>query len=150
MIIIESVPESILNHGIHQGTVIHPVAVAGLRNRIGSHGHVFHAAGHYHIRISGHDHLSRLIHTVQTGTADYVHGHCRHLNGKSRLDGCLTGHILAQACLDDTAHVHLIYIFRLYTCPVQGFLDHDGPQLRGRSGAQRASHGTDGGTACSG
>ena len=150
MIIIESVPERILNHGIHQGTVIHSVTIAGLWNCIRRHGHIFHTAGHYNIRITGHNHLRCLVDTVQTGTAHHIHGNCRHFDGQSCFDGCLTRYVLALSCLDDTSHVHLIYIFRLYSRPAQGFLDNNCTQLNYGGRAQCAAHGTDCGTACTG
>ena len=150
MVIIESVPQGILDHGVHQSTVVHPVSVTGLGNRVGSHGHVLHAACHNHIGISCHDHLSRLVHAVQTGAAYHVHGDSRYFDGQSRLDGCLTGHVLSLGRLDDASHVHLIHSLGLHACPVQGFLDYNRSQLCGGGGAQGAAHGADSGTAGTG
>ena len=118
MIIIECIPESILNHGINQCTVIHSISETCLRNRVGSHGHIFHTACNNNISVSRQNHLSRLIYAVKTGTAYNVHGNRRNFNGKPCLDGSLTGHVLPLPCLDNASHVYLVYSLRRHACSV--------------------------------
>ncbi len=64
MVIIESIPQGILDHGIHQGAIVHPVAVTGLGNRIRCHGHILHTACHHNVGIPCHNHLCCLVHAV--------------------------------------------------------------------------------------
>ena len=150
MIVVECIPESILDHGINHCRIAHTVAVTCLRDCVRSHGHVLHTTGNHDVSVACHNHLGSLVYTVQTGTADNVHGNSGNLDGKTCLDGCLTSYVLALACLNNAAHVNLIYILRLNACSVQSFLDDDSAQLSCGGSAQCASHGTDCGTACSG
>ena len=148
MVIVKRIPQSILNHGIHQSTIVHPITESRLGYRIGSHGHILHSACHNNICIPCQNHLSSLIDTVQSGTAYNVHGHCRYLNRQACFDRCLTCHILSLTGLDDASHIDLIHILRLHPCPVQRLLDYDSAQFSCGSSAQCAAHGTDGGTTC--
>ena len=42
--------------------------------------------------------------TVQTGSADHVHGNSGNLIGKACLDGSLTSYVLAKTSLDHATH----------------------------------------------
>jgi predicted DNA-binding protein (UPF0251 family) len=84
-------------------------------------------------RITGHDHLCCLVHTVQARTTYHVHGNCGNFNGKSCLDRSLTCYVLSLTCLDYTSHIYLVNCFGSNACSLQSLLDHDSAQLRCRS-----------------
>ena len=117
MVIVERIPKGVLDHGIHQSSVVHPVSITSLRNGVGSHGHILHAACHNDVRIAGHDHLSGLVHAVKAGTAYHIHGHRRHLDGQPCFDGSLAGHVLPLACLDYAAHIYLVNLLGSHAGP---------------------------------
>ena len=148
VILIESVGQSIVYHGINHGRISHSVSVTSLRDRVRSHGHVLHAARDNHVSLACQDHLGSLVHAVQSGTAYHVHGHGRNLDRQTRLDGRLTRYVLSKSGLDNAAHIYLIHRILRDTGPLQRFFDNDPAQLNGGSRAQAAAHGADGGTAC--
>ena len=136
VIVVECIPESIVYHGIYQSTIVHSVSETALHHSVRSHGHVLHTACYNDVGISCHDHLCSLIYAVQTGTAYNVHCYSGYFNGKTCLDGCLTGHVLSLTCLNNATHVYLVNLLRLNTCSVQRFLDNDCTQLRCGGSAQ--------------
>ena len=146
MILVESIPQCVVYHGIHQSAIVHSITVTAIHHRIGSHGHVFHTACHYDIGIAGLDHLRRHVDTVQTGTAYYVNCYRRSLHRKPCLDGCLTRNVLSEACLNNTAHVNMINLICRNACSLQRFLDYDGTKYRCRRRSQSSAHFTDSGT----
>ena len=154
MIIVESVPQRIVDHGINQLAlahgVAHAVAVAALHHGEGSHIHVLGAAGNHDVGIAGLDHLGSHVDAVQTGTADNVDGDGGNRDRQAGLDAGLTGDVLAQASLDDAAHVDMVNLLGLDACAVDGFLDDDGAQLSGGDVGQRAAELADGSTAGTG
>ena len=147
MIVVESIPQGVVHHGIHQGGVAHAVAVTALHHGIGGQGHAFHAAGDNDIGVARFDHLGGHVDAVQTGTADNINGNGGGGHGQTGLQGSLTGDVLAQAGLNDAAHINMIDLLGGDACAGKGFFDDDGTQLRSRDSAERAAHGADGGTA---
>ena len=135
MVIIEHIPQSVVHHGVHHGGIAHAVAVAGVFQSVGSHGHILHTAGDHDIGLPCLDHGGSHVHAVQTGTADNINCHGRSLHRNPGFDGSLSCHVLAQTSLDDAAHVDLIYLIHRDSCPIQRFLDHDGAQIRSRGRA---------------
>ena len=135
MIIIESIPQCILDHGINQCTVVHSVTVTSLHHSVRSHGHVLHTACNNDVCITCLNHLCRHVDTIQTGTAHYVDGNCRNLIGNPCFNGGLTSHVLTLSCLDDTTHIYLINFLRRNPCSVQRLFDYDCSKLCSRSRA---------------
>ena len=129
MIVIESIPQCIIHHGIYQCTVVHSVTVTSLRNCVRCHGHVLHTACNHDVGIACLDHLCRHVDTVQTGSAYNVDGNCRNLIRKSCLNGSLTCNVLTLSRLDYTTHIYVIDLIRCYSCPVQCFFDYDCAKL---------------------
>ncbi len=125
MIVVESIPQGIIDHGIYQRVVSHAVAEASLHQCVGSHGHAFHTARNDDLCLSGADHGRRCVNSVQTGTADNVHGYCRALYRKSCLNGCLTCYILSKPGLDDAPHINHVYFFRGNTGSLQSLFDNN-------------------------
>ena len=64
MIIVEGIPQSVVNHGVNQLTIIHTVAIAGIVQRIRSHGHILHTARNNNIGLAGSDHSGSHIDTL--------------------------------------------------------------------------------------
>ncbi len=156
MVIIVYIPQGILDHRINEGVLSllvrphHTVAVTALGNCERSKGHGLHAAGNNYVSVACDDHLSRLVHAVQTGAADNV---CRNgcgLNGKACLQGSLTGGVLAEACLDDAAHVYVLYVLRLDACALDCLFDDSCAEVNCRDGGKLAAHRADGCTTCAG
>ncbi len=140
MIIIECIPEGILDHGVDQLAVVHSVTITALHDCIGSHGHVFHTACDYDIRIACNDHICCHVDTVQTGTAYDIDGNSRDFHRKTGLDGSLSCHVLALACLDNTAHQNFADLICRNACAVKSLLDDDGTKIGCRSCAESAAH----------
>ena len=146
------IPQSIVDHGIHDLALAHgsahAVAVTALHHCKGSHVHVLHAACDHDISIASLDHLSSHIDAVQTGATHHVDGDSRGLDGQTSLQSSLTCNVLAQTSLNDTAHVDMIDLLRCDVCTVQGFLDDNGAQLNCGNVCQSAAELANSGTAC--
>ena len=147
VIVIESIPQGVIYHGIYQGSIAHAVAVTALHHGVGGERHALHTAGYYDIGIASLDHLSGHIDTVQTGTADDIDGNGGGGHRQASLQGSLTGDILAQTSLDNAAHVNMVDLLGGNAGAVQGLLDNDGTEFSGGNGAESTAHGADGGTA---
>src|SRR5699024_3118564 len=128
--------------------VAHAVAVAALHHGEGGHVHVLSAACDHDVRVAGLDHLGSHVHAVQTGAADHVDGDGGSLHRQAGLQRSLTCHVLAQAGLDDAAHIDMVHLLGLDAGAVDGLLDDDGAQVGGRGVGQGAAKFTNGGAAC--
>jgi hypothetical protein len=128
--------------------IAHAVAVAGVRDGIRGQIHVLGAAGDHDVGIAAHDHAGRFVDAVKAGAAQHVDRDGGHFHGQAGLQGRLTGHVLAAAGLDDTAHVDLIDLLGLHIGAAQRLLDDDGAQICGRGRLQAAAELAHGGTAC--
>lgn len=147
VIVIESIPQGVIYHGIYQGSIAHAVAVTALHHGVGGERHALHTAGYYDIGIASLDHLSGHIDAVQTGTADDIDSNGGGGHRQASLQGSLTGDILAQTSLDNAAHVNMVDLLGGNAGAVQGLLDNDGTEFSGGNGAESTAHGADGGTA---
>ena len=154
VVVVEGVPQRVVDHGVHQFALAHggahAVAVTALHHGEGGHIHVLGAARDHDVGVAGFDHLGRHVDAVQAGAADHVDGDSRSGDRQAGLDAGLTGHVLAQARLDDAAHVDMVDLLRLDAGAVDGLLDDDGAQLGSRDVGQRAAEFADGSTAGAG
>ena len=116
----------------------------------GSHVHVLHAACNDDVGIAGLNHLGSHVDAVQTGAADHVDGDGGGLDGQAGLQGSLTCNVLAQASLDNAAHVDMVDLLGLDVCAVQSLLDDNGTQLCSGDIGEGAAELTDGSTAGAG
>ena len=148
------IPQSVVDHRVNQLAlahgVAHAVAVAALHHGEGSHVHVLHTAGNHDVGIAGLDHLSSHVDAVQTGAADHVDGDSGNLDGQTGLQGSLTGNVLAQTGLNDTAHVDLVDLLGLDMGAIQRLFDDDGAQLSGGDIGEGAAELANGSTAGAG
>ena len=149
-----SIPQSIVDHGVNQFAlahgVAHAVAVTALHHSEGSHIHVLHAAGNHDVGIAGLDHLGSHVDAVQTRAADHVDGDSGGLDRQASLQRSLTSDVLAQASLDNAAHVNMVDLLRLDVGTVQSLFDDDGAQLSSRDIGEGAAELANGSTACAG
>ena len=146
------IPQSIVDHGVHQLAlahgVAHAVAVTALHHSERSHIHVFHTTCNNDVSIACFDHLGSHVHTVQARAANNVDGDSGGLDGQAGFQRSLACNVLAQTSLDNTAHVNVVNLLRLDIGAVQGFLDDDGAQLCSRDIGQGAAELADSSTAC--
>ena len=125
VILIESIPQCIVYHGIHKFTIVHTVTKTSIHSCVRSHGHVLHTTGNNDISISCLNHLSCHIYTVQTGTTNNVYGNCCCLDWKTSTDGCLTSYVLTKTCLDYTSHVNMVNGILWHACSLKSLLNND-------------------------
>ena len=85
MIIVESVPESVLDHAVDERTVVHTITEARLIESEGGERHIFHTACYNDISVACLDEISSHIHGVKTGAADHIQCDGRNRNGKTRV-----------------------------------------------------------------
>jgi hypothetical protein len=57
MVVVKSFPQTILDHQVNQGAIVHSISIAGIGQGKGSHAHIFHPTGYYYINITGFDQL---------------------------------------------------------------------------------------------
>ena len=135
VIVVESICKGVCDHGVVDLVIAHAVAETGVLQGVGSHGHVFDAAGYDDVSLALPDHSGGGIYAVQTGAAEHVDGDGRGFHGNAGIDSGLSGGILAGSGLDDTAHVDHVHLLRFYAGALQGLFDNDGSQFRGGGGA---------------
>ena len=147
VIVVIGVPQTVLDHGVHQLLVAHTSAPAGVHGGIGSGAHVLGAAADHDVGITGQDGACALDDGLHAGAADHADGIGRHGVGDTGLNGNLTRHILALCRSQDAAEHQLIHVLGSNVGTLQGLLDHDRAHLGGRSVLQGAAKGTDSGSA---
>ena len=136
MIVIERIPQTILDHDIDEFAVAHtqtPTSFAAGNKR--SVGHAFHTAGNDDVVIASQDGLSSQFHTFQAGTADFIDSKSRNFNRQASFDGCLTSRVLAQSSLEDVTKNDFVNFFTRDISSFQASLMTIAPS----SGADRGS-----------
>ena len=147
MVVVESIPQTVVHHGVDDLVVAHAGAPTGGGDGIGSGGHILGAAGHDDLSIAGHDGAGSLDDGLHAGAAHHGHGVSGDLDGQTGLQGDLTGGVLAQAGGQDAAEHDLVNVLGLHAGAIQSFLDDDSAQLDSGSVLQGAAKGADSGTA---
>ena len=130
MIASKSIMQGITQKRIVHHGCSHTVTETCIIKKVRCLAHILHTACHNDISISAGDQLGCQIHTVQTGTAEYVNRSCRNLYRDSCVNCCLSCGVLSKSCLDNTAHIYLINLLRPYTGSLQSLFDHNGSQIR--------------------
>ena len=146
----EGIGKGVLEKRILQGSVAHAVAVTALLYQIRCAGHVLRTAGNDDISVAAGNQLGGQIDTMKSGAAQYVNCGCRNLHRDTGVHGGLSGDVLPLSRLDNAAHIYFVNHFRLYSCPVQGLLNHDGAQVSCGYSGKRATHNADCGSAAAG
>ena len=147
VIVVISVPQAVLDHGVHDLLVAHAGAPALVRQSKGSSGHVLGAAGQDHISVAGQDAAGALDDALHTGAAHHTHGVSGNLEGDAGLHSGLAGRVLAQTSGEDAAEHNLVYLLGLHAGAVEGFLHDHSAHLSGGHILQASAKGTDGGAA---
>ena len=111
VIMVEGVGQSVIDHRVHQSSIVHAIAEAGIGQGIGGHRHILHTSGNNNISLTCLDHVGSLDNALETGTTYNVHCQSGNLHGDTCLDGSLTGHILSQAGLNNASHLHFVNHF---------------------------------------
>src|SRR5690606_15969682 len=89
VVIVEGIPQAIVDHGVDHCPVTHALAVAAVGNNVGRLAHAFLAAGNHHLGVATTDCLDRHVNGLETGAANLVDGHGRHRSGYPSVDGGL-------------------------------------------------------------
>ena len=147
VIVVISVPQTVLNHGVDQLLVAHASAPAGVHGSVGSSTHVLGTAADNDVGIAGQDGASAFDDGFHTGTADHTDGVSGNGIGDASLDGDLACDVLALSSGQDAAEHQLVNILRSDVGALQRFLNDDSAHLRGGSVLQGAAEGTDSGSA---
>ena len=147
MIVVVSVPQAVLDHGVDELLLAHASAPAGLGDGVGSSGHILGAAAHDHVGVAALDGAGALDDGLQTGAADHADGVGGNLQGDAGLDHALTGHVLALRGGQDVAEHDLVQPLALDVAPLEGLGHDDGAQLSGGDVLQGAAKLADGSTA---
>ena len=126
MIVVISVPQTVLDHGVHQLLVAHASAPAGVQGGKGSGAHVLGTAADHHVGIAGQDGAGALDDGLHAGAADHAHGVSGNGVGDTGLDGHLAGDVLALGGGQDAAEHDLIHVFGGDIGTLEGLLHHHG------------------------
>ena len=147
MVVVERIPEGVVDHRVDYLAVVHAIAEAGVGQRIGSHRHVLHAAGHDDVGLAGHDHRGSHVNRLQAASADVVDGHRGNGLGDAGMDRSLTGGALTHRSGQDVAENNLVDLIGRDSGAGDRFLHDDGAELLGRDVGEGSTHLADGGTA---
>ncbi len=147
VVVVVDVPESVVHHGVDDLGVAEAVSLARLRQKIGSVGHGFHAAGDDNGTVSGLHRLRCERDRFQSGAANLVdcHGTCRRR--QSAVDCGLPRGILTESSGDDVAHDAFVDLRRIDAGTSDSLADSDGAKLRSAEVGEAALKFSDGGAA---
>ncbi len=147
MVVVERIPQAVLDHGVNKLLVAHAGAPAGVGRGIGGGAHVLGAAADDDVGVAGKDGAASLDHGLHAGAADHADGVGGNGVGEACAHADLTGDVLAEAGGQDAAEHQLIDIFGGDVRALEGFLHDDGAELSGRGVLEGTAEGTDSGTA---
>ena len=129
VVIVEGVPQAIVDHNVNNLAVVHPVTEAGIGQSIGRKAHVLHTAYYHNVRIAGGDHVRSKVDALETAAANVVDGQRGHALGQTGLYGGLTGGALAKTGLQHVAHQHFVHVLGLNARAANGFLYNQSTKL---------------------
>ena len=147
VIVVVSVPQAVLDHGVDDLGVAHPGAPTVGGDGIGSAAHALGAAAHHQDGVAALDGGGTLDDGLQAGAADHADGVGGHLQGHTGLDHALTGHVLALSGGQDVAEHNLVQPFALDVAALEGLGNDGGAQVSGGDIPQGAAEGADSSTA---
>ena len=145
VVVVEGVPQAVLDHGIDQLAVAHALAGTGRRHHVGGLAHVLHAAGDDDVGVAAADRLGAQVQGLEAGAADLVQGHGRYGMRQAGLDRGLAGGVLPGTGGQHVAEDHFIHFAAVEAALLQQALDHGGAQLDGGNAGQGALEAADGG-----
>ncbi|MDT4818636.1 hypothetical protein FQZ97_517340 [compost metagenome] len=95
VVVVEGVPEAVLDHAVDQFGVAHAQAGARGGHDVRGEAHVLLAAGDDHPGVAAADRLGRQVQGLEAGAADLVQGHGRHRMGQAGEEGGLACRVLS-------------------------------------------------------
>ena len=147
VIVVESVPQAVLDHLVDNLLVAHTGAPAFVGQGVRSSTHVLGAAADHDVGVTGQDGTGTLDDRLHAGAADHAHGVSGNGIGDASLHRDLTGGVLALTGSEDAAEHQLVHVLGSDVSALQGFLDNDSAHVHGGGVLQRATKGADSGTA---
>ena len=150
VILVESVPQTVVDHDVDHLRVEHSRAPAGSGHGVGSQGHGFGTACDDDVSVAGLDDLSGETYAAKTGTADLIDGHCGSLLRETCCQGDLACDVLTQAGLQYAAEYELVDLFGLDASSLNSLFDNR--LTEGNSGGvlQGSAEAADGCSGCAG
>ena len=146
VVVIEGVPKAIGNHGVYHVPVTHALAVAAVRQHMGSLAHALLATGNHQLGVTAANGLDRHVHCLQSGTTHLVDRHCRYRCGDAGVDGCLACRILAATGRQNLAKDYFVDLIGGDAGLLKQGFDNGAAQLIGTQAGQPAAEAADGGT----
>ena len=147
MVVVEGVPQAVLDHGVDELLVAHASAPALIEGGEGSGAHVLGAAADDDVSVAGENGTAGLDDGLHAGTADHADGVSGDGVGQACAHADLAGNVLAEAGGQDAAEHQLIDVLGSDVRALEGFLDNDGAELSGGGVLEGTAEGTDSGTA---
>lgn len=146
VVVVEGVPQAVLDHAVDQLRMAHAQAGAGAGHDVGRQAHVLLAAGDDHLGVAAADRLGAQVQGLEAGAADLVQGHGRHADRQAGLDRRLARRVLPGPGGEHLAEDHFVDLAGIETGLFEQAADHRGAQLGGGNAGQRALEAADGGT----
>ncbi|MNE41221.1 hypothetical protein D3C80_1352810 [compost metagenome] len=138
VIVVEGVPQAILDHAVLQLRMAHTQAGACLGQNIGGQTHIFLTASDYQFRVAATDCLDGKMDRLETGAADLVQGQGRGGVWQPCLDRCLACRVLPSAGSEHLAEYHFINLSSIDTRLLQQAANHCGTQF-GRGNCRQST-----------
>ena len=132
MIVVKSIPQTIVDHRIDDGLIAHPCAPPCIGNYIGCSRHVFRTAGNDDVSITAGNGPGGFDDGLHSASADHSYRICRYLARYSGVYSDLAGNILPKPGCQDTAYNYLVNGIGRYICTIQSFFYDDRTELDGR------------------
>ena len=149
VVVVEYVPNAVMYHHIGHNDIVHTSAPTSLCYRIRCVGHGLNAAGQDALIVAGTDDLRGQIQGTHGRCTNLVDGHCRGLERHTDAECNLTGNVLAETTLQDTACDGLVDHGHVNTSLLNSSLCSYLAEFSGRNVLERLAIGADRGSLCS-
>jgi hypothetical protein len=143
MVVVEDVPEAVVDHVVVDLGVRHPhpVAVTALGHEERRHIHVLDAAGEDHVRVAQSDLLCGGDYGLQARAAHPVEGHTGHLDRQPALYAYLATRVHPLARRQYVADDYLVHLLALDAGAGEHLLADRSPEVGGRRVLERPAEG---------
>ena len=144
MVVVERVPQAVINHGIDQSGIAHAESVARIRQYMCRRAHILLSTGDDDVRITASDGLRREHHGFQPRAAHFIDGHGRNGVRQTGFNHGLARRVLPSTGGQNLPQNHFVYRLRRHARLRHQRLNHRCAQFRRRDFGQRATKFTDG------
>ena len=148
VVIVESIPQAIVHHGVDHAPVTHALAVAAVGQHVGGLAHAFLAAGNHHFSVATLDALHGHMNCLQAGATHLVDGDGRYRTGQAGVDGRLAGRVLPATGGENLAENDLTHLLAGDAGFFHQGLDNGSTELVSTQAGQAATKTADCGTFC--